>query len=85
ALLALPAARGLFQKAIVESGGGWGPPTALAKAEAEGEAVAQKAGAPAHAPADQLRALPVAALIAADGGAGPVVDGRLMRETITEA
>lgn len=85
ALLATPSARGLFQKAIVESGGGWSEAVDLAKAEGEGEALAQKAGAPEHATLDQLRALTPDALVAATGRVGPVVDGRLMVETPTQA
>ncbi len=85
ALLAIPSAKGLFAKAIVESGGGWGEPTSLAKAEREGEATATKAGAPAGATLEQLRALPMQALVDATGREGPVVDGRLMVETPTQA
>jgi para-nitrobenzyl esterase len=85
ALLAIPSAKGLFAKAIVESGGGWSEPTSLAKAETEGEATARKAGAPDSATAAQLRALPLQALVDATGREGPVVDGRLMLETPTQA
>ena len=84
-LLATPAAKGLFTRALVESGGGWGPPTALAKAEAEGQALATKLGAPADATVEQLRALPVDALVAAGGRVGPIVDGRLLTEDATQA
>jgi para-nitrobenzyl esterase len=78
-LMTTPAARGLFSQAIVESGTGWtGYPT-LAKAEAEGAALAVRAGAAANADAAALRALPVAALLAANTeGAGPAIDGRLV-------
>jgi para-nitrobenzyl esterase len=79
-LMTTPAARGLFSQAIVESGTGWtGYPT-LAKAEAEGAALATRPGAPANADAAALRALPVSALLAANTeGAGPTIDGRLVQ------
>jgi para-nitrobenzyl esterase len=80
-LMSIPPARGLFAQAIVESGGGWGEPTPLAKAEAAGV----KATLPAEATADQLRALPVDQLVAVRGSFGPIVDGRLMPESPTQA
>jgi para-nitrobenzyl esterase len=85
ALLATPSARGLFHRAIVESGGGWFAPESLARAEAEGVASLAKAGAPPDASVDQLRALPFEALVPLAGGYGPVVDGRFMTETPTQA
>ncbi|HEY3800703.1 MAG TPA: carboxylesterase family protein [Caulobacteraceae bacterium] len=84
-LLATPAARGLFAQAVVESGAGWGGFDDLAKAEAHGAALAAKAGAPADATAEQLRALPVSALVAAGGGLGVTVDGRLVAATPSQA
>jgi para-nitrobenzyl esterase len=87
-LMATPLAQGLFAKAIVESGGGWSPPKTLAAAEASGEALALKAGAPAGASIDQLRALPAQALVSVPqggGGFGFVVDGRLLTETPAQA
>jgi para-nitrobenzyl esterase len=61
-LAAAPSAWGLFQKAIVESGGGWFPPAASrAKAEADGVKIAQSLGAPANATAAQLRQIPARA------------------------
>jgi para-nitrobenzyl esterase len=85
ALLSIPSAKGLYTKAIVESGGGWSEPVTLAMAEKAGEAAAVKAGAPAGATAEQLRSLPADAVIAATAQAGPIVDGRLMVETPTQA
>ncbi len=79
-LMVTPAARGLFQKAAVQSGDGWGPSFDLAKAEAAGTALAQKLGLPADATADQLRAMPVDKLIGT-GPTGPIVDGRLVPES----
>jgi len=86
-LMASPLARGLFAKAVVESGGGWSPPVALAKREAQGEAMAVKAGAPAGATVDQLRALPLAALVGKSETQdfGPAVDGRLLQESVSQA
>jgi para-nitrobenzyl esterase len=84
ALMTIPAARGLFAQAIVESGAGWDKPVTLAAAEADGAALAAKLGAP-NATLDQLRALPAEALIAVQGRADPIVDGRLMPEGISQA
>jgi para-nitrobenzyl esterase len=79
-LMVTPSARGLFQKATVQSGDGWGPSFDLAKAEAAGSALAQKLGLPADATAEQLRALPVEKLVGT-GPTGPIVDGRLVTES----
>jgi len=85
ALLAVPSARGLFHKAIVQSGGGWSKPTSLATREAEGAALAQRLGLPgAKATAAQLRALPPEKLTAM-GPSGVTVDGRLLPEGVTSA
>ena len=86
ALMASPLAKGLFAKAIVESGGGWFPPVPLAKREAKGVALVTKAGAPADATLAQIRALPVDALIKSAGtDVGFAVDGRLLLESPTQA
>jgi para-nitrobenzyl esterase len=85
-LMVMPAAHGLFHKAIVESGGGWGPLPNLKAAEAAGEALATKVGLPgSSATAAQLRALPADTLTAAGGRAGPAIDGRLVRESPEDA
>lgn len=84
-LMTVPAARGLFQKASVESGGGWGDGTTLNAAETSGVALAQKLGLPADATADQLRALSADRLVAAGGSFGPTIDGRLITETTERA
>jgi para-nitrobenzyl esterase len=62
-----PLARGLFHKAIEESGtAGFGmPPRSLKQNEAIGEALVTLAGAPAHADAATLRKLPAEALVRA--------------------
>ncbi len=85
-LMTSPAAQGLFAKAIVESGGGWGEMASLPRREAQDSALARNAGAPADATVAQLRALPMAKLIdwpALRGG--PAVDGRLILEPTTQA
>jgi para-nitrobenzyl esterase len=84
ALLATPAANGLYKKAIVESGGGWFPPTTLAAKEAGDVALLSKAGITAATP-DELRAIPVEKLVPLNGNYGPFIDGRLMTETASQA
>jgi para-nitrobenzyl esterase len=84
ALLATPSAKGLYKKAIVESGGGWFPVTTLAQLEAADTALLTKAGITA-ATAEELRALPVDKLVALNGAYGAIVDGRLMTETGSQA
>jgi para-nitrobenzyl esterase len=66
-LMLAPSAHGLFAKAIEESGtAGFGlPPHTLKQNEAVGEIVTHRAGAPDHASAAALRALPVEALLKA--------------------
>jgi para-nitrobenzyl esterase len=88
ALLATPKAWPLFQKAIVESGGGMATAPNLIQAERDGAARATKAGLPgAGATVEQLRALPVETLVAKawDGLYTPIVDGRLTPLTIERA
>jgi para-nitrobenzyl esterase len=85
-LMAIPAARGLFNKAIVQSGGGWNALPDLKAVEVAGAALVAKLGLPASgATAAQLRALPADALVAAGGEAGPAIDGRLIHESATAA
>ena len=89
-LMATPAARGLFHKAIVQSGGGWRPPLALAQAEAKGAELATALGLPGKdATAEALRALPATAILDAQatrlGETGAILDGRLVRESVAEA
>lgn len=83
-MLTVPEAHGLFAKAIVESGGGWNAMPDLATSERAGIAAS---GLAAGATAAQLRALPASALtnLKAGVGFGPVVDGRLVRESIATA
>jgi len=87
-LTVAPAARGLFAKAIFESGAALnipglpGPDSSLKAAEQMGADYARTLGATT---ADQLRALPVAKLIDARMPIGPVVDGKYVPEDITAA
>lgn len=83
-LMVTPAAGGLFQKATVQSGGGWSAPATLAGAEQAGAALAIKLGLPADATVEQLRALGADALVAAGGRYGPIVDGRLVVESAAQ-
>jgi para-nitrobenzyl esterase len=82
-LMVTPAAKGLFQKATVQSGGGWTSPVSLTQAQTAGVALATKLGLPETATAAQLRALPVDKLIGA-GNAQVTVDGRLVVETAAQ-
>jgi para-nitrobenzyl esterase len=83
-LLATPAAKGLYAKAIVESGAGWFAPKTLADKEKEGAAALQKAGITATSIGD-LRALPADQLARMPGDYQPFVDGKLMTETASQA
>jgi len=90
ALATAPLAKGLFDRAIVESAGGaWDAFPALAQAEQHGAALATKFGLPGvRATAAQLRTIPVATLAAGDdeeGAGDPIVDGRLITETAVSA
>jgi para-nitrobenzyl esterase len=87
-LLATQSARGLFAKAVVESGGGWFEPSSLSMKEQEGIEFASRVGLPGgQATLAQLRALPVEKTldIPPKLGFGPFVDGRLVKETPTAA
>jgi para-nitrobenzyl esterase len=85
ALMTIPTARGLFQKAIVQSGAAVST-TPLAKAEAQGIEIVRRSGSTAPAPtADDLRALPVDALLHAGGQAAIAVDGGLVEEDVRTA
>jgi para-nitrobenzyl esterase len=93
-LMTSPAARGLFAKAIAESGFGRQRPKPLQQAEADGQAFAEahgvKPGDPA-ATAAALRALPPDALAGGVGGLGdparpgPILDGQILTQGIAEA
>ncbi len=85
-LLSTPKAKGLFARAIVESGGGWTPPVTLSRREADGVALAKRAGAPVDASVGQLRALSADQVVASQTGEGGVgIDGRLLTQTAAQA
>jgi para-nitrobenzyl esterase len=79
-LTASPLAKGLFQRAIGESGAEFGPLRTLAEAEQAGVRFAKSAGADSIA---ALRAKSAADLMKAGGAAsGPVVDGWLLPKDV---
>jgi para-nitrobenzyl esterase len=84
--LTSPGARGLFAKAIVESGGYAQYPVSLASAEAAGRAFAAKAGC-ASQTAQCLRSLPVATILADQdqSGASADIDGLVLTEQLKTA
>ncbi len=83
AILSAPKAKGLFQRAVVQSGGGWSAPRTLAAKEADGVAVAGRLGLAEHPTLADLRAVPAERLIAETltGDYGPFIDGRLLTRT----
>ncbi|MEN3950142.1 carboxylesterase family protein [Iodidimonas sp. SYSU 1G8] len=91
ALVASPKARGLFAKAIVQSGGGlFNSSTALADAHKVGLEVAARAGAPGDDPTAlaKLRSLTAEQILGNEQGPpayGPVVDGTLLTAPIAES
>lgn len=84
AILATPSARGLYRKAIVQSGLGWFEPKTLADKEKDGVQALERAGVTA-ATAAELRALPVEKLVSVNAQFGPFVDGKVMTETASQA
>jgi len=85
-LMTTPRALPLFHKAIVESGGGWFPPSYRKDAEKCGVEMATKAGLPgAAATAEQLRSLSIDKLKSLDPICSSMVDGRLLDEAPTVA
>jgi para-nitrobenzyl esterase len=81
-----PGARGLFAKAIAESGGYALNPVSLASAEAAGRALAAKAGC-ARQTAQCLRSLPVASILADQdpSGASADIDGLVLTRQLKTA
>jgi para-nitrobenzyl esterase len=81
-----PTARGLFAKAIAESGGYADYPLSLASAEAQGRAFAAKVGC-ARQTAKCLRDLPVATILADEdqSGASADIDGLVLTEPLKQA
>ncbi len=85
-LATTPVARGLFHKAIVESGGGWYPPLPKLKdAEKSGEEIATAAGAPPNPTAKQLRALSAKAVAKAPGSSDASPGRTIFPEPVTLA
>jgi para-nitrobenzyl esterase len=84
-----PGARGLFAKAIVESGAYAEYPIPLATAEAQGRAFAAKVGCAHQATAGRtaqcLRRVPVATILADQSGASADVDGRVLTRSLKTA
>ncbi|MEZ6028709.1 MAG: carboxylesterase family protein [Hyphomonadaceae bacterium] len=85
AVLAAPSARGLYHKAIVESGGGWYPPTTEAGMQEQGAKILSAIDIGADASADELRAIPMEKLATLAGDYAPYADGVLMPETPSQA
>ena len=91
AQLASPGARGLFQRAIVESGTYQLTQQSLAAAEAAGQAFAAKAGCASTASAKNtaacLRGLPVSTILADQNPVGytPDVDGAVLTQSVKTA
>ncbi|SDC82681.1 para-nitrobenzyl esterase [Sphingomonas sp. YR710] len=78
-LTALERAKGLFARAIIQSGGAGMMMENLAQREARGVAIAGHGVLDsATATPDQLRALPVSVVAQAGAGLGPIIDGRLV-------
>ena len=84
ALLATPQAKGLYHKAVVQSGGGWFPPSTLGAKETDGAKALEKLGVAADAPV-ALRALPWDKVNAINASYGPFTDGKLLTETASQA
>ena len=87
AQLVSPGARGLFQRAIVESGTYQLTQQSLAAAEAAGQAFAAKAGCASTSTAACLRRLPVSTILADEDATGytPDVDGAVLTQSIKTA
>jgi para-nitrobenzyl esterase len=84
--LTSPTARGLFAKAIAESGGYAQYPMSLASAEAQGSTFAAKAGCASQA-AQCLRSLPVATILSDQDqlGASADIDGLVLTQPLKTA
>jgi para-nitrobenzyl esterase len=84
--VASPQARGLFEKAIVESGSYDLTQASLSSAESAGEAFATKAGC-AGQTAACLRSLPVSAILASEDAAGytPNINSEVLPESLGTA
>lgn len=96
-LMTMPGARGLFHKAIVQSGAGRENvqfldkpnPRGLPSAESDGEAFVKSLAVPAASAAD-LRAISADTILnkgdpSTFSGGGPIVDGKIIPMTVVEA
>jgi para-nitrobenzyl esterase len=87
-LLSIPAAKGLFQKAIIESGSGLVPALPMATAEKRGLDAMAKLGFGSDATAAQLRAISAQTLVANPATMRPLgvpVDGRFVTTATVDA
>lgn len=89
-LLASPLAKGRFAKAVIQSSGSLPTPApSLARAEEIGAQIASAMGLPgAEATAEQLRAIPVAALMdnpRTGFGLRTIIDGNILDRTVIDA
>lgn len=87
-LLAAPSSKGLFARAIIESGLGWHKVRTLSEAEADGVKIATSLGlSGTAATVDALRATSPDALVAVTPpeGNGPLIDGQILRQPLTVA
>lgn len=89
-LITSPAARGLFSKVIIESGGGTQNPQGVEETRAAGLAAAGRIGLGPNATAADLRAVPAERWNEAAGafnalGFGPFIDGRIVVEAPWQA
>lgn len=81
-MVATPLAKGLFKKAIAESGAGFARPyPSLQQAEETGLKMAQSLGATSLA---DLRAKPADELLKKAQGRGPIIDGYVLPESIAD-
>ncbi|HXY70706.1 MAG TPA: carboxylesterase family protein [Gemmatimonadales bacterium] len=84
ALMAAPPARGLFARAISESGPALYGTTALVEAQRRAAALAARLGATGPGAPDVLRAASADSILAAgEGDVGPIADGTVLVEDVT--
>jgi para-nitrobenzyl esterase len=83
--LASPLARGLFDRAIVESGAYQPVQATLASASQAGSTFASQAGCADDQSTSCLRSLPVATILAKQSGGAPNVDGYVLKQSIVDS
>ena len=87
-LLSIPSAKGLYQKAIVQSGALLSPGRSLAENEKRGVEAAMALGLPENATAAQLRAVSAQTFVANEktrSGLSPSIDGRFRTTATVDA